>query len=79
MNYALGMVRKLDSQSENPDVNHEPEEGEGGMEEGEEEEETIVSTYVPNKLEKPVPQEVVQQHVELLITLSLRDASLLDE
>ena len=72
MRYALQMVRRLAQ----PAADEAKEEG---MEEGEEVEEKVVSTFVPDVLEAPIPQAVVQQHVELLFALSVREADLLDE
>jgi hypothetical protein len=72
VHYALQMVRRLAQ----PAVDEVKEEG---MEEGEEVEEKVVSTFVSDMLEAPIKRDVVQQHVELLFALSVRDADLLDE
>lgn len=72
LDYALQMVRKLAPEPNSADAD-------GDEEEGEEHEERAVSTYMQDQLEFPVAQEVVQQHVELLVTLGLRDPTLLDE
>jgi symplekin len=73
-NYALQMVRRLGQTAGAEAVKSEAEE----VEEGEEEEETIESTYVPAKLELPLSESVIQQHVELLLALSVRNADLLE-
>lgn len=36
-------------------------------------------TYLPQQLPQPTSQELVQQHVELLFALSVREPQLLDE
>lgn len=72
LDYALQMVRKLAPENSGDDA-------EGDEEEGEEHEERAISTYMQDQLEFPVGQDVVQQHVELLVTLGLRDPTLLDE
>jgi symplekin len=72
VHYALQMVRRLAT----PAAEEEKEEG---MEEGEEVEEKVVSTYVPEVFDMPIRRDLVQQHVELLFALSVRDADLLDE
>lgn len=48
------------------------------VEEGEEEEEPVESTYIPATLELPLSDGVIQQHVELLLALSVRNADLLE-
>jgi hypothetical protein len=48
------------------------------VEEGEEEEEPVESTYIPATLELPLSEGVIQQHVELLLALSVRNADLLE-
>lgn len=73
-NYALQMVRRLGKSATTEAVKSEADE----VEEGEEEEETVESTYVPAKLELPLSEGVIQQHVELLLALSVRNADLLE-
>ncbi|KAJ9112124.1 hypothetical protein QFC20_002305 [Naganishia adeliensis] len=75
-NYALQMVRRLGQSSSagTEAVKSEDEE----VEEGEEEEEPVESTYVPAKLELPLAEGVIQQHVELLLALSVRNPDLLE-
>lgn len=73
-NYALQMVRRLRQSTQNEAVKSNDEE----VEEGEEEEETVESTYVPVELELPLSEGVIQQHVELLLALSVRNADLLE-
>lgn len=68
------MVRRLGQTAGAEAVKSEAEE----VEEGEEEEETIEPTYVPAKLELPLSDSVIQQHVELLLALSVRNADLLE-
>lgn len=70
------MVRRLgQSSSTGPEaVKSEDEE----VEEGEEEEEPVESTYVPARLTLPLAEGVIQQHVELLLALSVRNADLLE-
>ncbi len=70
--YALQMVRRL-AQGEEDQAKDE------NMEEGEEKEEKAISTYLPERPEYPLAREMVQQHVELLFALCVRDADLLDE
>lgn len=48
-------------------------------EEGEEEEEVVRSRYLPDRLEAPVPIDVVRQHVELLFALTKKVPDFLDE
>jgi symplekin len=76
INYALQMVRRLGQSSSTGTeaVKSEDEE----VEEGEEEEEPVESTYVPVKLELPLAEGVIQQHVELLLALSVRNPDLLE-
>lgn len=68
------MVRRLRQSTQLEAVKSNDEE----VEEGEEEEETVESTYVPAKLELPLSEGVIQQHVELLLALSVRNADLLE-
>ena len=68
------MVRRLRQSTQNEAVKSNDEE----VEEGEEEEETVESTYVPVELELPLSEGVIQQHVELLLALSVRNADLLE-
>ncbi|KAJ9126629.1 hypothetical protein QFC24_001658 [Naganishia onofrii] len=75
-NYALQMVRRLgqapSAGTQAPKVEDEE------VEEGEEEEEPVESTYIPATLELPLSEGVIQQHVELLLALSVRNADLLE-
>lgn len=41
--------------------------------------EQIKYSYLPENLPSPLPEGLVQQHVELLFALSVKDSSLLEE
>lgn len=72
--YAVQMARRLVV----ADVRPKEEAGED-MEEGEEAEENVLSTYATSNLTSPVPADVVRQHIELYLGLSHRDPDMLEE
>lgn len=41
--------------------------------------EDLKYSYLPENLPSPLPEDLVQQHVELLFALSVKDSSLLEE